>query len=104
MGKESNQQLDLHLPLMEQGFDSLMAVEFRNILGKQLDLALPVTVLFNYPTIDEIVAYIAGKIFKGQELVDLHVQEETSEEYAYLDNLDQQELEALVKKDLEGIL
>ncbi len=104
MGRESTQQLDLCLSLMEQGFDSLMAVEFRNILGKQLDLALPVTTLFNYPTIDEIVAYITGEIFKGQEPVVPQVQEETADEYAYLDNLDQQELEALIKEDLETIL
>jgi acyl carrier protein len=49
----------LDQPLTEQGLDSLMAVQLRNVLGSWLHQALPVSLAFNYPTIDDIVTFIA---------------------------------------------
>jgi acyl transferase domain-containing protein/acyl-CoA synthetase (AMP-forming)/AMP-acid ligase II len=45
-------------PLTEQGLDSLMAVQLRNVLGNWFHQALPVSLAFNYPTIDDIVTYV----------------------------------------------
>ncbi|MBF0377046.1 MAG: SDR family NAD(P)-dependent oxidoreductase [Desulfamplus sp.] len=45
-------------PLMEQGFDSLMAVEFRNQLQKMCGFSLPVTLLFTYPGLEEIANFL----------------------------------------------
>ena len=53
---------DIHLPLMDQGFDSLMVVELRNLLKESFSLSLPVSLLFNYPTIQDISAYLAHEI------------------------------------------
>jgi NAD(P)-dependent dehydrogenase (short-subunit alcohol dehydrogenase family)/acyl carrier protein len=41
-------------PLMEQGFDSLMAVEVRNRLMRETGAELSASFLFSYPTIDKI--------------------------------------------------
>ena len=50
--------------LMDLGFDSLMAVQLRNQVGTGLGLGkmLPVTLLFDYPTIDAIVHYILARL------------------------------------------
>jgi acyl carrier protein len=52
-------KLDHEIPLMDAGIDSLMAVELRQSLAHSFHLALPSTVLFDFPTITEIVSYIA---------------------------------------------
>lgn len=57
-----------HTPLNEMGLDSLMAVELRNLLGKALDLKrpLPVTMVFDYPTITAIRDYLASEVLNLQ--------------------------------------
>ncbi len=57
-----------HTPLNEMGLDSLMAVELRNLLGKALDLKrpLPVTMVFDYPTITAIRDYLARDVLNLQ--------------------------------------
>ncbi len=60
----SDKKPDMNLPLMEQGFDSLMAVELRNRLKDSLERSLPVSLLFNYPTIRDIVNYLLDDFSK----------------------------------------
>lgn len=47
-------------PLLEQGFDSLLAVEFRNIVGRELGRAVPVSMIFEYPTLSGIVRWLTA--------------------------------------------
>jgi len=73
--------LDLDRPLMEQGFDSLMAVEFRNQLQKLCGLSLPITLLFTYPAVADIALFIqrrssADKVKKPDETQKSHPEEE----------------------------
>jgi acyl carrier protein len=50
--------------LMELGFDSLMAVQLRGLLGEALGLSttLPATLLFDHPTIAAIASFLATRL------------------------------------------
>jgi acyl carrier protein len=55
---------DLHDRLTDLGLDSLMAVQLRGQLGTGLgfDTALPATLMFDYPTIDRMAAYLLQRL------------------------------------------
>jgi acyl transferase domain-containing protein/acyl carrier protein len=104
-GADPGGSLDPRTPLIDQGFDSLMAVEFRNLVGKKLNLALPVTLLFNYPAISDVVTHIndilalddalAGEPVKSADKPD------TDLRFSHLDDLSPGELEALIREELD---
>jgi acyl carrier protein len=55
--------VDLHTPLQELGFDSLMAIELRTVLGRALALPIEAAFAFEFPTataqITELTARLA---------------------------------------------
>jgi SAM-dependent methyltransferase/acyl carrier protein len=52
-----------HERLMDAGLDSLMAVQLRNQLSAAFGVErLPATVMFDYPTIDTLAAYILARV------------------------------------------
>lgn len=49
-------------PLMEAGLDSIGAVEFRNAVQSQFMVELPATMTFDYPTVQTMAGFIAGRM------------------------------------------
>ncbi|MFI6344276.1 type I polyketide synthase [Streptomyces sp. NPDC050560] len=49
----------VHRPLTEAGVDSLLAAAVRVALERDLGVALPATLLWNYPTVGEIAGYLS---------------------------------------------
>ena len=47
---------------LQAGLDSLAAVELRNAVSRSLGVALPATVVFDYPTVAALAAYIADEM------------------------------------------
>ena len=68
LGLEASHPIDPRQPLADLGLDSLMAVELRNLLGRGLRLSrsMPATLLYDYPTISELVSYIAHEVLQWQ--------------------------------------
>ena len=48
-------------PLMNAGLDSLSAVEFRNTLQKEFNIPMDSTLLFDYPTIEDITNLVVSR-------------------------------------------
>jgi short-subunit dehydrogenase/acyl carrier protein len=58
----SPSRIELHKPLRTLGFDSLMTLEFRNRLEQGLGLSLSATLVWNYPTVNDLTPYLAAKM------------------------------------------
>lgn len=54
--------VDPEAPLMAAGLDSLSSVEFRNSLEAKVGADLPTTLVFDYPTIAGISAFLAERV------------------------------------------
>ncbi len=49
-------------PLGALGVDSLAAVELRNLLERDLHVSLSATLVWNYPTVADLVPYLMGRM------------------------------------------
>ncbi len=58
LNQSSDYSLDPRLPFNEYGFDSLMAVELASRLAMQSGISLPVTLLFDHPTIESLARHV----------------------------------------------
>ena len=50
--------IDIQRPLSECGLDSLMSLELRNKLAASVGITVPTSLLFNYPSVDEVVDHL----------------------------------------------
>ncbi len=55
-------RVDVQKPLRSLGLDSLMGIEFRNRLESNLDVTLSATLVWNYPTVSDLVPFLAEKM------------------------------------------
>jgi acyl carrier protein len=62
-GLAVSEELDARRPLKELGFDSLMAVELRNVLAARFAMTLPASLVFDCPTIEALAGYLDDRLF-----------------------------------------
>jgi phthiocerol/phenolphthiocerol synthesis type-I polyketide synthase B len=62
MGLASPQALDHTVGFFQSGMTSLMSVALRRALSDSLGEDLPASVMFDYPTVDELVGYLAARL------------------------------------------
>jgi len=108
IGSSAPQDIDLHQGLFEMGMDSLMSVELKSLLEKGAGRSLPSTLTFNYPTVDELAAYLEGLLFPEEgesqapgDASAAQTEPESPEPPAVeLDDLSEAELERLLEEKL----
>jgi acyl carrier protein len=61
LGLPAGTPLDARRPLKDMGLDSLMAVELRNALTRAFGQPLPVTLLFDHPTLAALAQHLARR-------------------------------------------
>jgi len=90
--------------LMELGLDSLMAIELRNQLSSNLDYQLSATLLFDYPTLEELTNYLIEAIFENTASEE-HSPKTSSvqTDLPDLDNLADDEVADLLSQEIENL-
>ncbi len=86
MGLDSPQSLDPTAGFFHFGMDSLMSVTLQRALAGSLGISVPASVVFDYPTVDALVGFLAGNL---PELAEPTDQVTTADAY---DDLSENEL------------
>ena len=82
LGFDSPAEISIDSPLLDIGADSIQAVAIKNSLESKLGKTLPTTLIFDYPTIDDIANFIGSSLGTSQP------SEQPTRSTAQLDNND----------------
>jgi acyl carrier protein len=111
LGLDATESIDLNQPLRELGLDSLMAVELRNMFSTSLEIDLPATLLFDYPTLIALSTYLSSQLLSTGTPKPASSQPEVTKETAKsavaltnanLEQLSEEEAEALLLAELDN--
>lgn len=83
---ESEEIPEFDAPLYELGIDSIGAVEFSEVVSNELNLEIEPTLMFNYPTLNDIISFLAQELDgkDGVQLVFSSSESESDESLAIL--------------------
>jgi acyl transferase domain-containing protein/acyl carrier protein len=99
------QTVEAARPLREIGLDSLLAVELRNAVGREMEKSLPASLLFDYPTVDALANHLLAEVLglddsSAAGKAGAAARAETFDGMKELDPLSEEEAEALLLKEL----
>jgi acyl transferase domain-containing protein/NADPH:quinone reductase-like Zn-dependent oxidoreductase/NAD(P)-dependent dehydrogenase (short-subunit alcohol dehydrogenase family) len=101
LGLDAAALVEERAPLKEAGLDSLMAVELRNTLVRSIGCSLPATLLFDYPTLDTLTAYLLRAAGFDQEPARVAVDDRTAVDRHGIAALSEEDAEAQLIAELE---
>jgi microcystin synthetase protein McyG len=94
----AGESIDFDCGLFEMGLDSLMSVELKSRLARAMDLALPATLTFTYPTVNALSEYLLREAFPSIS------SRSGAEPAAELDALSDQEVKDLLSQELDSLV
>jgi NAD(P)-dependent dehydrogenase (short-subunit alcohol dehydrogenase family) len=103
LGLAADATLDVRQPLRELGLDSLMAVELRNTLAESLGRALPATLLFKYPTLEELSGFVLSHLPEPAQADPAPAAAPDESDARELEALSDEEARALLSSEVESI-
>jgi acyl carrier protein len=95
--------VDFDQSLMAQGVDSLAAVTIRSTLSQQLALRLPVSLLFNFPTIPLLAGELCQQLFGAVPATATIAEMPATQSFNYLEDLSEAELNALILQEFSAV-
>jgi acyl carrier protein len=105
LGLPHSAQIERDRPLAEMGLDSLLAVELRSALATAYGRTFPATLLFDYPTLERLTAYLGREVLAIEpwttvgSAVDVDANADT---LAGIEQLTDDEVERLLAERLAG--
>ncbi len=66
LGIDPARPIDAHRGLFELGMDSLMSIELKGRLETSVGQSLPSTLVFNYPTVNDLANYLATHVLSAE--------------------------------------
>ena len=107
LGLKDGQKLERRQSLFDLGLDSLMTVELKNRIESSLQISLSSTLLFDYPTLEALVEYLADVIplefYTENKLEEEDAHGESSSQLSDITQLSEVELEASVLQEIEEL-
>jgi myxalamid-type polyketide synthase MxaD len=99
-------QLDRRKPLGDLGFDSLMALELRNVLETALRVQLSATLIWRYPTLSALTDHLAEKMgipLEVPQTPDVEPRDDLERVATKIADLSDAEMEALLMQQIDRI-
>jgi predicted ribosome quality control (RQC) complex YloA/Tae2 family protein len=95
--------LEQRQPLQELGLDSLMAVELRNLLRKDIPTAreVPATLVFDYPTLEALTHYFLDELFFKEKIEEAAAKTTEKIEATSVSEISEEEATALLLAELD---
>jgi acyl transferase domain-containing protein len=103
LGHPSTVALAPNMPLVDQGFTSLLGLELRRALEARTGRSLPAGLIYDYPTLDRIAALLSGGAPMPAPRRSTPIAEPAADEshFEFLDGLSAEELSDLIDRELD---
>ncbi len=96
---------DQEAGFMSLGINSIMSVQLKELLARELDLSLPNTLIFDYPSQSRLVEFLSAQLggVQGGMTVINRAWQEVDDFLASLEGLSDQEAERRIEEEVERI-